>query len=196
MIIIELEDIVVSILALLLMEKEENKVNCDLIIKCIGILNRALKFETYELRVLDYNDCMNKSKYFDVRKSDNNIECILKENVDIKKILSKLEKIPFQISVILQSKPILECLDIASKNITLSSELLTNSSHFYFKVADSLSVEEYKYIKESLLYKRCHNCMVLNCKIRQCNLVCDNWENKSYVGRSKVLNQLDIRQMK
>ena len=39
------------------------------------------------------------------------------------------------------------------------------------------------------------NCMLLNCMLRRSNLVCDYWDNSECVGKSKILNEIDIKKM-
>jgi hypothetical protein len=71
--------------------------------------------------------------------------------------------------------------------------ILEDESDFYKKVADQLSIEEYRYIKLSLIGRVCTNCTNGCCSVPSYEKYgdegsqCIGWDNRELVGRSKVL---------
>ncbi|MDD3305463.1 MAG: hypothetical protein PHT75_05075 [Bacilli bacterium] len=80
--------------------------------------------------------------------------------------------------------------------------LIKNERKFYIAVADQLSIEEYQYIERALIGMRCYNCTNGCCRVPSYEKYgdagdgCIGWQNREYVGRSKVLRERNILKLK
>lgn len=74
----------------------------------------------------------------------------------------------------------------------MSLEVLLNYEQFYNDIADNLSLEEYKNLKELVENKSCNNCRNGSCRIEQYEKPIENcigWENRVLVGKEKALKK-------
>lgn len=195
MIKLQLEDIIIKILYQLLIIKNVRNVDNLTLKKCISILDKSLELNAIELLVLDDEHCLENSEYFYIESN----KYILNDDITIERLLSKLQNIPEEVDMIFKSYSLLECLGVNKYDIKCSDgilfQILEKTRDFYYKVADCLTPKEYEYLKKQLKYKQCCNCAILNCKIRRSGIACESWDNKQFVGKSKVLSEINIRNM-
>lgn len=113
----------------------------------------------------------------------------------------------------LQKEYNIEQKEIANKlTITklddLISRILDNSTEFYQKICEQLSVQERLFILDNLKNKSCASCLNGSCKVENHEKIglnefnepqgsrCLGWYNAELIGKSKVLRISDIHKLK
>lgn len=199
MIYIELEDLIVNVLLQLNNYKGVRRVTGIMVRDCIFAIEKLV--DDKKIKILDCKDCMKKSRIFDVRySSDFEAEYILKDNVTVRDLNLYNLNVSNEIITIFESSLFLQSLGINTiEQISIDDilcQILKDTTAFYFQVGGKLNLEEYKYIKDMLQNKKCENCVKISCEIRHSTLVCDNWDNRELVGRSKILREFNINNLK
>lgn len=199
--IIELEDLIVNALIQLHNYKTIRRVSGATIKECINIIDKNLNQDGTNIKISDRKDCMNTSRYFDVRyNSDFDVEYILKDNITISDLNVYNFNLSNEVLSIFKSDYFLKSLGIVFLEETPIEQLILQVVHdtttFYFQIASKLKADEYYYIKDRLQHKKCENCIKINCESRYVNLVCDDWDNREIVGRCKILRDYNVFNLK
>ena len=81
----------------------------------------------------------------------------------------------------------------------LIEKVVENSSEFYIKLANVLSIEEREFLKQLIENRSCSNCINGSCSVENCEKVgldefgkpqgssCLDWNNNELIGRQRIL---------
>lgn len=142
--------------------------------------------------------------YFYATDENDKLYLVIKPDADLKKAQSyHIDYLPHDILVASQMKNALEILGLQLINGKLVQndnfkkylkeaikKIIDNPRNFYIKIANSLTIEEREYLKETIENKSCFNCSNGTCKVetfdKTSNEVCVAWDNKELIGKQKI----------